>query len=209
MVINLSKAAYIGGKQSKTVGQFHNYLIKNGLTSTPNRGIRTENINSCTAGVLNAGKKNFMFHAAPEMEAIGLIKKELEKQVNILRETCDNVKGFIVGGLRLDPKDKESVQSFDLYNKIADSLDELDVPFTMMCGKEKGAPMEGIYAVNDTLTVWSNAFKNLFTPENKKLKQDEIIDLLEKKYQFVEISPEQKISILEDSIAKSAANLAG
>ncbi len=209
MVINLTKAAYAGSKQAKTVGNLHNYLIKNGLTSTPNRGVKTENINSCTAGVLNAGRKNFMFHSAPELQPIELIKKELEKQVNTLRETCDTVRGFIVGGLELNPKDKETVRSFDLYNKIADTLDELGVPFTMMCGKKKGAPLEGMYAVNDTITVWSDFFKNIFSPGNKKLQQDEIIQLLEKNYQFVEVSPEQKIQILDEAASGSMKSLVG
>ena len=63
------------------VGEFHDYLIKNGKAVTVMRGIQTENINSCTAGVLKAGDKHFMFHAAPEMQPLGSIKQELEKQL--------------------------------------------------------------------------------------------------------------------------------
>ncbi len=206
--INLTSNSYHPVKTAKVVGNFHDYLFRNGMTVSLNKGVRTENINSCTAGIINAGKRNFMFRSAPEMESLRFLKKEIENQVNILRETCDKVKAFIIGGLELNNKDRESVQSFDLYNTIADTFDELNVPFAMMCGKKKGAPMEGIYAVNDNITVWSKLFKNLFTPENKKLKQDEIIDLLENNYQFIEVSPEQKISILGDSIAKDAVNLA-
>ena len=97
-------------------------VIKNGKAVTAIRGIQTENINSCTAGVLKAGNKHFMFHAAPEMQTLGSIKQELEKQVMNLRRICDEVHGFICGGWQLDNRDKSTVQSFDLYNKIAESF---------------------------------------------------------------------------------------
>lgn len=192
--VNLAKSAYPNVKCVKEVGRFHDYLIKNGKKATLNHSLITENVNTCCAGVINAGKENYMFHAAPEMQPVATIKKDLEKAVNTLRETCDDVKAFICGGLELDNNNKESVASFNLYNTIADTLDELGVKFTMMCGKRRGAPMENIYAVNESTTVWSEAFKDLL--EGKpKLSRDEILAKLEERYQFVESNAENILNV--------------
>ncbi len=189
--INLSGIPYPQVKKSLTVGNFHDYTIKKGLNACFNKGLLTENINSCTAGVLNAGKRNFMFHAAPEMQDLTTVKKELLKQIDKLRESCEDIKGFICGGWALNTKDRETVRSFDLYNTIADTLDELGVKFTMLCGKEKGSPMDNMYAVNQGVTVWNNSFKELLPDIKNKADMQ---DVLEKQYQFVELSPEIDIT---------------
>ena len=201
-MINLSKIAYPEVKRVIDVGCCHDYLIGAGKKTATVRSLKSENINSCTAGVLSNGKNHFMFHAAPELQPVSTIKKEIEKQVNILRETCDNVKAFICGGLELNKKVSESVASFNLYNTIADALDDLGVNFTMMCGKKKGSPMENMYAVGNTITVWSNTFKKLFPNGAKDLNQEEILEILEKHYQFVEKNEEHVFNVLEDFTPK-------
>lgn len=185
--INLVNSFNQPQKSTRMIGEFHDYLIKNGKAVTVMRGIQTENINSCTAGVLKAGDKHFMFHAAPEMQPLGSIKQELEKQVMNLRRICDEVHGFICGGWQLDNRDKSTVQSFDLYNKIADSLDELGVKFTMVCGKEKNAPLDDLYSQGDKVVLSNKGFN---IDKNKKLSQDDIISALEDKYQIVEKADE-------------------
>lgn len=201
-MINLSKVAYPEVKRVIDVGRCHDYLIGAGRGTATVRSLRTEHINTCTAGVLTNGKNHFMFHTAPELQPVASIKREIEKQVNVLRETCDNIKGFICGGLELNNRDSESVASFNLYNTIADTLDELGVNFTMMCGKKKGAPMENMYAVGDTVTVWSDAFKKIFPNGAKDLSQEEVIEALENHYQFVEQTDEHAFNVLEDFTPK-------
>lgn len=200
--INLSGIPYPQVKKSLTVGNFHDYTIKKGLNACFNKGLLTENINSCTAGVLNAGKRNFMFHAAPEMQDLTTVKKELLKQIDKLRESCEDIKGFICGGWALNTKDRETVRSFDLYNTIADTLDELGVKFTMLCGKEKGSSMDNIYAVNNNVTIWNDSFKELL-PQIKSKNPDDIQDILEKRYQFVELTPELDITVADKPKTKS------
>lgn len=192
-MINLSRVVYPELRHKKVIGALHDYTINNGGMVTKNHGILTENISTCVGGVLNGNARNFMFHIAPEMQALDPLKREIAKQVELLRETCDNVRGFICGGLELNSKDKESVKSFDLYNTIADVLDELGVSFTMICGKEKGASLENIYAINDNITVWGDRFKNFFTKNTDSKK--EITDMLEKHYQFVEIPENENIKV--------------
>ena len=105
--IKLTDIPHLQVRNTKIVGNFHDYLIRNGGFITSKRGMQTENINSCTAGVLNAGDKHFMFHAAPEMQDLTTVKKELLKQIDKLRESCEDIKGFICGGWALNTKDKE------------------------------------------------------------------------------------------------------
>ena len=196
--INIAKTAYPANKQAKLIDNFRKFTIANGKSVYVNHGARTENVLNCTAGVLNADKKNFMFQANPAQEPIEFIKKELQKQVDILKETCEDVRAFICGGLELNTKDRESVKSFDLYNKIADTLDELGVKFTMMCGKKRDAMPDGIYAVNNNITLWGDASKSVFKQGNgENLGMDDIVNLLEDSYQFVEIAPDQKVKIAE------------
>lgn len=191
--INLSKTAYPAAKQTKVVGKFHDYLINKGMYGTLNHGMLTENINTCCAGVINSGKTNFMFHAAPELQPNFTIKDDLARAVDFLRESCDNVKAFICGGCELSNKPHAN-SSFDLYNTIADTLDDLGVKFTMMCGKKEGAPMEGLYAVNENTTVWSDAFKDLFKGKGK-ISTEEMLDKLSEKYQFVESNAENVLNL--------------
>ena len=202
-MISLSKIAYPEVKRVKNVGLFHDYVMSAGKNISKCNSIRTENINSCTAGILISDKRHFMFHVAPELQPIATIKKELEKQIEILRETTENVKGFICGGLALNNSDKESVASFNLYNTIADTLDRLGIDFSMLCGKEKGAPMDNIYSVGNNSIVWSDAFKKLFPDENVNLSQDEIVSILEDHYQFVEQTDKNPFNIINDFAPKT------
>lgn len=198
--INLSKISYPEVKNKKLVGDLNDYLIKNGLTISNKNGIRAENINSCTAGVLNGGNKHFVFHAAPELQPLKSIKKELTQKVELLRKSCDDVKGFICGGWELNPSDKESVKSFNLYNTIADVLDSLGVKFSMICGKEKGGPFDNIYSVNNNVTMWNENFAKLGADKNTT--KERLLDLLENQYQFVESNSEQELKMLENFTPK-------
>ncbi len=193
--INLSRIPYPEVKNTKIVGDFHDYLIKNGANITSKRGLRTENINSCTAGILDAGERHFMFHAAPEMQPLSSIKKELAKQIELLKRSCDDIRGFICGGWELNANDKESIRSFDLYNTIADALDSLGVRFAMFCGKEKGAPLDNLHSINGNVTLWNDNFKNII--DSKKYTKDELLDVLENQYQFVDSNSDETVQFLD------------
>lgn len=202
--INLSRIPYPQIKNAKIVGEFPNYTLQSGALSVAKRGLRTDNINSCTAGVLFGDEKNFMFHAAPEIQTIASIKSELAKYVEKLQQTCDDIKGFICGGWALNNRDKETVKSFDLYNTIADALDSLGVQFTMICGKDKKAPMDNIYAVGNNATMWNSDFKKLLN--NKNIKQEDLVELLEQNYQFVENDAGLELKVI-DSFTPRAQHL--
>ena len=194
MQISLSMKPYPMRKSVRMIGEFNDYLIRKGAQRAHYMALRTENINSCTAGVLQGRENCFMFHAAPELQPIATIKKDILRCTEMLKETCDNIKGFICGGWAPDIKDKSTMQSFDLYNCIADTFDEFGINFTMMCGKPKGAPMENLYAAGKRILVWSDAFKKMFTKEN--LQNSSAVEILERYYQITENLENQKINIL-------------
>ena len=204
--INLSKIPYPEVRNAKVVGEFHDYLIKNGGLSTAKRGLRTENINSCTAGILFGKDKNFMFHAAPEMQTLGSIKKELAKYINKLHQSCEEIRGLICGGWALDNKDKETIRSFDLYNTIASALDDLGVRFTMICGKEKGASLDNIYSVGNNATIWNDDFKKVL--DSPQMTEEAITEVLEQNYQFVENDAGNEIKFI-DSFSPKTQHLVG
>ncbi len=196
-------------RNTKLVGGFHDYVIHKGGLITTKRGMQTENINSCTAGILNAGDKHFMFHAAPEMQSLRSVKQELEKQLEVLKRTCEDIRGLICGGWELNTRSPESVRSFDLYTAIADALDDLGVKFTMICGKEKGAPLDNLYANNNNVTIWNEGFGKILAENPAKLNRNQIADVLEKHYQFVEINPDDKINFVLKSTPEKFKSLVG
>ena len=206
--IKLTDIPHLQVRNTKIVGNFHDYLIRNGGFITSKRGMQTENINSCTAGVLNAGDKHFMFHAAPEMQSLRTVKQDLAKFVEDLQKTCEDIHGFICGGWELNTKSPESVKSFDLYTSIADALDELGVKFSMVCGKEKGAPLDNLHAVNKNVTMWNDEFGKMIVENPENLNNTQIADILEKHYQFVELNPEDTIKLSGRATSKVQA-LAG
>lgn len=193
--INFTNIPMIKTKNAKLVGNFHDYLIQNGSFATTKKSLITENINSCTAGVLEAGDKVFMFHAAPEMQSITTIKQDLIKQINALKKTYTDIKGFICGGWKLNNNNPESIKSFDLYNTIADVLDSLGIKFTMVCGKEKGTSFDNLQVQNSKITLWNENFKNILIDNSKQLKQNEIINVLENFYQFVEKNTDDTLNL--------------
>ena len=205
--IKLTDVTVLQAKNTKIVGDFHDYFINKGSLSPIKRGLTTENINSCTAGVLQAGDKHFMFHAAPEMQSLKTVKSELEKQIKSLKKACDDIKGLICGGWELNTNSPQSVKSFDLYNTIADALDNLGVKFTMICGKEKDSPMDNLYSFDKKITLWNKSMKDLPTNNSKKLSEDDILDALENHYQFVEKNSDDKLNLeLKSVLDKNLVN---
>lgn len=200
--IKFTNVPRIQTTNTKFVGEFHDYLLQKGSLITSKRGLQTENINSCTAGVLNAGNKHFMFHAAPEMQSLRTIKKELEMQIEILKRTCEDVRGFICGGLELDTKNRESVMSFNLYTSIADALDDLGVKFTMVCGKEKDSSLDNLHAINKSVTMWNEDFGKMYLGKSENLTPPEVVDVLERHYQFVETNSDDSVCLFIDSVPK-------
>ena len=59
--IKFTNVPHLPIKNTKMVGDFHDYLIHKGSLITTKRGMQTENINSCTAGVVMRGTSILCF----------------------------------------------------------------------------------------------------------------------------------------------------
>ncbi len=183
LFINLANKFNSPVGQTCIVGDCNEFWIKTGKIVNATKGIKTDNINSCTAGLLSNGDKNFVFHVAPELQPLNTIKQEFEKQLENLKNFRDDIRGIIYGGWCLDNNDSTTIQSFNLYNKIADVLDALGVKFTMICGKDKNTPMDNLYVKGNRIVLINKGFN---INKNEELSQDNIIASLEDKYQIVE-----------------------
>ena len=192
--INISKVGYPKLARTKAVGE-RACSFSNGGKTGHNLGLQAFNIEADTALLLNAGRtNNQLFKLCPY---VGNIKAELEKRIFEMEENFGKVRAFIYGGFKLNHNDTKSVESFNFYNNLADSLDELEVPFAMICGKDRKAPLDNLYSINNNVTIWNDLFKKFVKPETK-LSQEEIIETMKNEYQFVESSEEHLLKFLEN-----------
>ena len=205
--INISKNIYPEVKRAKEIGQNWCYTFANGGRTGKNIGMKTYNIKTCTAFELNAEKhNNELYHLAPEQQAIHRIKEEVEKRVFRLQDTFGEVKAFLYGGVELNNKNPESVASFNLYNTLADVLDNLGIPFAMICGKKQANQLDNMYVINNNITIWNDLFKKFIKPKEAP-NQEQIMDILKEHYQFVESTDEHALKFLEALSAKPQAML--
>ena len=192
--INISQVGYPKLARTKEIGK-RACSFYDGTRKGLNLGIQAFNIEGDTALLLNAGRtNNEMYKLCPN---IANLKAELEKRIFEMEENFGKVRAFLYGGFRLNKNDPKSVESFNLYNNLADSLDELDVPFAMICGKDRRAPLDNVYAINNNVTIWNDLFKKFVKPANTPT-QEEIINTMKKDYQFVESTDNHLLKFLEN-----------
>lgn len=192
--INISQVGYPKLARTKAVGERACSFANGGKTGL-NLGLQAFNIESDTALLLNAGRtNNQLFKLCP---MVTNIKSELEKRIFEMEENFGNVRAFIYGGFKLNNNDQKSVESFKFYTNLADTLDNLDIPFAMICGKDHKAPLDNIYSINNNVTIWNDLFKKFVKPVSK-LSQEEIMDTMRKEYQFVESTDQHLLKFLEN-----------
>lgn len=148
---------------------------------------------------LNGGNgRNCLMHVAPEQQTISGIKKGLEKILEKLWENMgnaqDKITGILVGG-----RDRSNTESFGLFNDIADVLEELKIPFSMICGKYDNVAFDNIAVSGDKAVIWNSSFKDIKFPKNPSQKELENI-LYEKTHEVVEFSKDVPIYLGEDLI---------
>lgn len=185
-------------KNAVEVGSENLFTTKARKFVKSGKSIITENANTCTMINLNSGENNCLLHLAPEQQTTEGLRHGLQKCINTLLQQCKNfqesVTGIIIGGRELIKNDPESVASFNIYNTAATILDELGIPFTMICGKNMGIPNDNICAKDKLAVIWNKAIKGLKQPESAR--KEDIERELEKLYQFVEIDDRVPVEII-------------
>lgn len=191
--INISQVAYPKISRTKEIGK-RGCSFYDGCRKGINLGMQGFNIEADTALLLNAGRtNNEMYKLCPRVPNV---KAELEKRIFEMEEKFGKVRAFLYGGLELNKNNPRTVESFNLYNTLADSLYELQVPFAMICGKNAKAPLDNIYAINNNVTIWNDLFKKFVKPLSKPT-QEEIMATMRDDYQIVESSDEHMLKFLE------------
>ncbi len=137
--------------------------------------------NSCTMLNLNGGNnRNCLMHLSPEQQSTKTLKSGLEKCLLQLHEKMGNleedIRGIIVGGRHSEHKD-----SFNLFNEIANILDEFGIPFSMLCGKFDNIANDNIVITGNKACIWNSSLDN----NNNNLE-----DI----YEVVEISDEVPVN---------------
>lgn len=168
-----SKVAIVGKENIFTVNKAKFANSKYQLVS--------ENANTCVMLGLNGGKaNNCLMHLAPEQQPLRSLKEGIERCVEAIREKMDNVQedvtGILVGGRNSSNKD-----SFNLFNEVANILDDLGVPFSMLCGKFDNVANDNILICEENVKIWNSSLKN----KN-----------LEDLYEVVEISDKVPVDII-------------
>ncbi len=155
-------------------------------------GIVSEDLNANIGGAFITDKLSYIFNIAPEHESSANLKKLIFEKTQELISNSEKIWGFICGGWNLDMKNDLAKKSFDIYNTLADKMEELKIPFGMLCGKEAGEHYDNFRVHGNNVYVWSDLIKDRFN-NKKAVPQEEIINNLEKDYQFTEFDPEIKL----------------
>lgn len=170
------------------IGKKHDYIMESARVS--GGGLLTENINSCVAGVVGNGKYNLMFHLAPEQQSLDTLDKIFSRKMQeLISVTKDEpLDAIICGGLHSSTADRKSIA---LYNRVAELLEDWGARLSIICGK-KPNHLDNLFIKENRLCVMSDDWEKLgLTPEKlKKMSADDITEILEKKYETVEIHPE-------------------
>lgn len=176
-----------------TVGDKQSYIMNTAKMGTSK--FKTENINACIAGVVSNGKKNLMFHLAPEQQSLLTLDDIfLNKMRDFCSETDNELDALVCGGWNSSTKNNTTTeQSINLYNKIAELLENFGVRLSLICGKKQNE-LDNLYAQKDQAILvsdsWNNYGINCNNLKNKTI--EEISKLLENKYETVEIHPKHE-----------------
>lgn len=148
--------------------------------------------NTCTMVNLNGGdKRNCCMHLAAEQQPLSTLKAGLAKNIETLREKMknieENITAIIIGG-----RHSGNQESFDLFNEVANILEEFGIPFSMICGKFDNIKNDNIVVTGDNAGIWNESLKKLKIPNGTT--GDELEEILKQNYEVVEFTPEVSVT---------------
>ena len=154
----------------------------------------SESANTCVMLGLNADKnKDCLMHLAPEQQSLRTLRDGIEACIEKMRENIrslqENFSGILIGG-----RHSAYPESFDLFNETANILDELGIPFSMICGKFDNIANDNILMRENNATIWNKSLQHLDVRKN--VTQDELAKILEENYEVVELSPEVPVEFI-------------
>lgn len=193
--VNLISSAYPKVVQDKAVGTHFKFNIADGKTVAAKwQGIRAESMDANVAGFITNDKDVFVYHIAPEQNTESSVINFLADKIAELKTSGDNLWAYICGGWALENNNKVAEKSFNLYNSIANELEEQEVPFGMMCGKYEHGNMDNFRFFQNKLFVWGDKIKERLV-KDEPLTVAKVMDKFADDYQCVEFSPDFEFEV--------------
>lgn len=155
------------------------------MMASASHPILRTNIDTAIELVLNGKNKNAVLEMEPKaFLTTNSIRDAIFRLIRAFKENYgliyDDISAIILGGRDFRHQSSSNV----LSNSIADTLEDADIPFTMLCGKRAGVGFDNIYAVNDNITLWNDSFKKI----NPKASEAEAKNDLSQMFEIMEIS---------------------
>ena len=159
--------------------------------ATSCRAIYSPNVDTKINLLLNGQTKNALLEMEPKAyQSTNNIREAVLRAIRQFKEnydlSYDAITAFIMGG-----RDCKHINQGNLLaNCIADTLEDSNVPFSMLCGKRPALDLDNIYSVSKNTTLWNDSFKDI----HKKISEEEAINDLKHMYEIVEISEDVPFS---------------
>ena len=160
-----------------------------------------DGLGSCVGVAIFSPQKKFLAHSAPELDLPQFISKPIKKIIGELRENLqhsyDEIVAFISGGIAWNEKNKLSHNSAALVNAYYEELTKQNIPTTVVASQFGDGLNTRLntYITSSSLLVGGKPIDTLEL--TKKSTKEEIQDVLEKHFDFVEISPSFPINFLD------------
>lgn len=189
------------GTHEYKLGQNMKYSINGGkLFHSNSSRTRAEDLSGNVAGALISedGRTTYSFNVMPGLNSVEQIKKTIAEKAEAVKAAM----GFVFGGQTFDGKTRESALSCDLYSNIANTIDGLNIPMAMICGKKPSFEADNMQVHGHIINLWGSLTEKIHPQMSKK----EIVRTLQEAYEDVEIPDRFGIAAFEKEPSYIEAN---
>lgn len=191
-----AKTAYIGDGKLACDATFRKGKLLDISSPTAIKGL-----GPCVGITLFSPKRKFSAHSAAEFELPQFLSKPMEKVIKNLRgdlkRSYEEIVAFIIGGIQATKENKLSQNSSALVDAYYEELKKHNIPTTVIAGQLGDGINTRLntYFTTGHIIVNGKPISDLALSEKSGL--NEIKNALEKKFDFVEISPSLPVRFLE------------
>lgn len=186
----------------------YNLTVKNGKFLSPKNTSVVEGLGPCLQFFLWSPHKIFNSHSAPELDHVSDVKKRIVECALALKDDVKNktqeVVAFITGGMKYNPKLPITAKCNEFINETYDALQDAGINTVIIAG-QKGDGLNSrinTYARDNSITCLGGPIKDI--PKFKKgMDIDECTEILEDYFDYVELSPDVEIEVIDELPAKT------
>lgn len=173
-------------------------ILKPGLTKghyfqSSRSHSRIPDLGSDIGGALmNEEGNTYCFRVATRDFDIHALKQFLAEKAEEMYELGGFVKAFFTGGIKYDDSNSAAINSYNIYNALADECDKIGIPFGMICGKNSDNKLDNLRINGQNAVVWGENFCDKY---EHGMSRENFISALEDEYQIIEFPEELEIDI--------------